>query len=127
MSLNTASQRKHGPDHQTDEAKRSASERMARVWERGRDGVMREDQRVLRELGCAVAAEYGAVAGCTPFVARKRLLVLVEHGLAEGYKKPGHGNVVYYVATAPPGSSERLELVPASEVPLVAPDQVREF
>lgn len=84
-----------------------ASERMRAVWAKGRDGVLRDDQRLLIEMGVAVTQEYAERAGCTKFVAAKRLKALVEHGLAESYKKPGYGRVVFYVATAPAGAKVR--------------------
>jgi hypothetical protein len=100
MTPNTKSSRKNGPDHQTDEAKAAASERMKRVWANGRDGVLREDLQLLAQMGgFAITFEYAERAGCTPYVAAKRLKALVAAGLAEGRKRAGYGNTVFYTAT----------------------------
>jgi hypothetical protein len=80
---------------------------MKRVWAKGADSVRREDQRILIEMGTAVSTEYAARAGCSHMTAYVRLMALVEHGLAERYKRPGYGSVNFFVATAPPGSTVR--------------------
>ena len=80
---------------------------MKRVWAKGRIGVMREDQQLLIDMGTAVVAEYAELAGCTKAIAWARLTALVEHGLAESYKRPGYGKTVFFVATVPAGATVR--------------------